>query len=374
MNTAVKNSMNAMFGAVKNAEPTEVAIALIDVVAQDRTEFEDDNNQLSDFASNVKAVGVLSPVLLRPRPAGRYELVAGERRLRAAKLAGLTVIPCKIKTLTDEEAADAQFFENTHRKNLTNIEEANKLQKMLDRLKGDRAALQAKVGKSPAWISQRLNLLTLSPQAQRLVDENISSDVTSINNIKQIEKHDPAAARALVDQAANAPAKTDLRKASEAAKKTAKVHSAPSKPGATPKTTGNAPSTATPRDRSQEAPGGVSVSSVFPAPPQKPHEKVITAFVDMAKKPGADVGKLAASVSAQDLALITKHGEVFFQKGKGAVELGQALIAGLTKNEFGKGPVELFNLMAFVQGQAGSTKFEAGEALASICSASTVTK
>ena len=223
-------SMTDMFKSVKQASPTEVLISLIDVTEQVREEFEDAENTLQELAETIKVQGVIQPIYLRTRPAGRYALVAGERRLRAAKLAGLEKIPCLIRTLTDDQAIDAQFMENIHRKNLTQMEEARQLKKMLNSLKGDREALAQKVKKKQPWITQRLNLLDLPPQAQRLVNEKITADVTAINKVRQVERLDPAAAKALVDQAAAAKPGAggkDLRGKADAAKKEAKVHSKP---------------------------------------------------------------------------------------------------------------------------------------------------
>ncbi|MDM0036731.1 ParB/RepB/Spo0J family partition protein [Variovorax sp. J22P271] len=365
-------SMNEMFASVKKAAPTEVDIDVIDVAPQVRKEFEDDNNKLSDMAETIKSHGVIQPVLLRVRPGGRYELVAGERRLRAAKLAGLTKIPCVIRTLTDEQAIEAQFIENIHRKNLTQLEEAGNLKKMLAGVNGDRAALAKKVQKSAAWIAQMLNLLDLSPQARRLIDEGISSDVTAINNVRQIEKTNPVQAKALVDQAAAKPGVTDLRKKTGEAKKENKVHTLPGKSPAPVKPSGPAPSTATPRDRSMEEPGTPSVmggGSIFPTAPMKPHEKAITALVDASKKSGAVAVTIVNSVAPSDLELVAKHGKTFFDRGQATEDLAPALIAGLARNEFGKGPVELFNLTAFLQGHGKAETFEVDKAIAKIISA-----
>jgi ParB family chromosome partitioning protein len=368
-------SMNEMFKSAKQAAPTEVLISLIDVTDQVREEFEDADNTLEELAETIKVQGVIQPIYLRTRPAGRYELVAGERRLRAAKIAGLEKIPCLIRTLTDDEAIDAQFIENIHRKNLTQMEEARQLKKMLNALKGDREALALKVKKKQPWITQRLNLLDLPPQAQRLVNEKITADVTAINSVRQLERTDPAAAKALVDDAKSAKPGAggkDLRAKADAAKKDAKAHtrqtSAPAagKAGAAG---GPKPSTATPRDRSMEEPDAPSVSgggSIFPVAPLKPYERSIATLVDFSHKPGADVGTILGAVPAADLELAVKHGATFFERGRKTDDLAQALITGIARNEFGKGPVELFNLVAFLQGQGTAEKFEVDQALAKI--------
>ena len=100
--------------------------------------------------------------------------------------------------MTDEEAEDAQLAENIHRKNLTQIEEAMKIQRDLDRLGSVEAVLE-KHHKSRPWLSKMLSLLNLPEQAKRLVIENVSADIEVINTVKTIEKLDPVKAKALVD-------------------------------------------------------------------------------------------------------------------------------------------------------------------------------
>ena len=376
MSTAAANnplmaSMNEMFRSVANAEPTEVDISLIDVKPQARKVFEDENNSLAGLAATFKKVGVLQPVVLRPRPGGRYELVAGERRLRAAKLAGLTKIPCRIRKQTDSDSALAQLIENIQRKNLEPIEEAEALKQALADHGGDRAALLAVLGKSDTWLTQRLNLLDLPPQTQRLVRDGLSSDVSTINSMRQLEKANPAAAKALVDEAAEKPGSTQLRAKTDAAKKEAKVHLSSKKASAPGKPAGPAPSTATPRDRSQEEPSTGTVSpggGIFPAAPMKPHEKAIVTLVDGVRKPGSDPAKLLASLDKGQLDLVEKHGQTYFDRGQKTEDLASALVSGLGKGEFGKGAVELFNLVVFLQGQAKASRFEIEKALAKLTS------
>ncbi|CAG0956342.1 partial Chromosome-partitioning protein Spo0J, partial [Gammaproteobacteria bacterium] len=177
-----------------NNEYALIDLDQIEVKEQIRESFEDEHNTLDDLADSIKARGILQPVLVRPSAHAGYELIAGERRYRAAILAGMTQIPAVIKEMTDEEAEDAQLAENIHRKNLTQIEEAKKIQKDLDRL-GSTEAVLAKHHKSKAWLSKTLSLLSLPGQAKRLVTEDISADIEVINAVKGIEKIDPEAAK-----------------------------------------------------------------------------------------------------------------------------------------------------------------------------------
>jgi ParB family transcriptional regulator, chromosome partitioning protein len=188
--------IDALF-AEPDAQYSLIPLDMIEVKIQIRMEFEDEENPLSDLANSIKVHGVLQPIVIRQSSTG-YILVAGERRYHASILAGLDSIPAIIRDMTDEEAEDAQLAENIHRKNLTQIEEALKIQRDLDRLGSVEAVLE-KHQKSRPWLSKMLSLLNLPEQAKRLVNENVSADVEIITAVKTIEKHNPEKAKALVD-------------------------------------------------------------------------------------------------------------------------------------------------------------------------------
>ena len=192
----LKDSVSAFFSE-DEAQQFPVSIELIDIHRQDRTELEDDENTLQELADSIKAVGVISPVFLR-KMGERFQLIAGERRVRASRMAGLASVPAMVRELSDEMAADIQTAENIQRKNLTNMELARRLQTDLDRL-GNVEAVMLKRNKSRSWISKILSLNNLPTQAQRLVSEGVTADLAIISDVRQIEARDPAAAKALVD-------------------------------------------------------------------------------------------------------------------------------------------------------------------------------
>jgi ParB family transcriptional regulator, chromosome partitioning protein len=191
-----------------------IPLDMIDVKKQVREVFEDEDNSLADLAENIKTNGVLQPILLRPTDDG-YELIAGERRLRAAKIAGLDVIPAYIREMSDDEAENAQFYENIHRKNLTQIEEAKKLQRDLDSLGGDKQAVCELHQKSYSWVSKRLSLLALEKPAVRLISEGISADIEAILMTNRVAKDDPEAANNLVDKLKKTGGKNAREEAAE---------------------------------------------------------------------------------------------------------------------------------------------------------------
>lgn len=191
----------------------------IKVSPQIREQMEDETSTLQEMGGSIKQHGILQTMLLRPISGPiPYELVAGGRRYASATLVGETEGPCLIKDMTDEEKDDIQLAENIQRKNLTQIEEAKKVQRDLDAANGDVEAVMAKHHKGRAWVSKMLGLLKLSDQARRLLSENISADLEVIGKVKAIEKVDPEAAKNLVDDLAATRGKADARKKADAVK------------------------------------------------------------------------------------------------------------------------------------------------------------
>jgi ParB family chromosome partitioning protein len=201
-NAFLSDGIDSLFGDTGNPNEYEIMVNVddIDVEIQIRDEFEDDENRLTELGHSLRK-RQLHAIVIRPNRDGRkkpYLLVAGERRHRAAILEGLPQLRARVMDMDDEEAEDMQHAENIHRKNLTQIEEAKKIQRDLDRL-GDVQTVLEKYHKSHAWLSKTLSLLNLPEQAKRLVIENVSADIEIINAVKTIEKLDPVKAKELVD-------------------------------------------------------------------------------------------------------------------------------------------------------------------------------
>ena len=214
---AFADSLEALAGGVDqilaNAGPQASSLPLdvIKVREQVRTLFEDEDSSLQELADSIQRLGVLQPVLVRPGEDGTYELIAGERRYRAAMLANMQEIPAIIRDIADDLIQDAQFAENVQRKNLTQIEIARKLQRDFESAGRDLGKLAEKHAKSKSWLSKMLGLLALPEQANRLVTEDISADVDVISTVKVIESRDAKAAKALVDDLKQTRGKADAR-------------------------------------------------------------------------------------------------------------------------------------------------------------------
>lgn len=141
---------------------------------QPRDQFED--AALQDLAQSMRQVGVLQPVLVRPADDGeRYELIAGERRFRAARMAGLDAIPAIVKETPDDELLTKALIENIHRTDLNPLEEAAAYQQLLDDFGMTHDALAQSLGRSRSTISNALRLLALPPALQQLVAQGALS-------------------------------------------------------------------------------------------------------------------------------------------------------------------------------------------------------
>jgi ParB family chromosome partitioning protein len=340
-------------GLTDDANDQMVKLDNIEVVAQVREEFEDDENDLAGLGKSLRKEQIQS-ILLRPNPAGSakpYRLVAGERRVRAARVEGLTELRARIKPMTDAEAEDAQFAENVHRKNLTQIEEAKRVQRDLDQL-GSVDAVLAKHNKSRAWLSKIIGLLHLPEQAKRLVKENISADVEVINTVKTIEKADPKKAKALVDELKNSRGKTNTRERVAAVKEEVK----PSKKDKAAKDTGG--TVATPRSRSQEEPGQTEIfagakkqgGSIEPA------EVLGRAYANIFEF-GSSPKTTLDVMRAEDRESVEAWLATFYETGKQAKDAGRAVIQGMRNGQFAADGAGAFALVAFLHGTDGHKKF-----------------
>jgi len=289
--------------------------------------------------------------------------VAGERRMRAARLEGLTQLRARVVEMDDQEAEDMQLAENIHRKNLTQIEEAKKIQRDLDQL-GDTDAVLEKHHKSRAWLSKMLALLTLPEQAKRLVTENVSADIEVINTVKTIEKVDPEAAKELVDDLKATRGKENARDKAQAVKEKVK----PSKKPKADKPAGSG-EVATPKDRSQEEPGEVKVFA--PAKPSGSANKTaspsggvplaVEAILNKAfgniTEFGAVPALIADTMTDSEKELVDDWLLSFYDAGQQTKDVGRAVMLGFRNGQFSTEGAGAFALAAFLYGADTDAKF-----------------
>jgi len=151
-----------------NHEKLQVPIADIQANRyQPRMEF--DEGALEELRESVREFGVLQPLLVRKLAKGGYELIAGERRLRAAKLAGLTEVPVDIREFNNEEIAQIALIENIQRENLNAMEEAKAYERLMKEFNLTQETVAKKVGRSRSHIANFLRLLNLAEQVQAYV-------------------------------------------------------------------------------------------------------------------------------------------------------------------------------------------------------------
>ena len=155
---------------------------------QPRTDF--DENALNELAESIKTQGVIQPVTVRKMGRDKYQLISGERRLRASKMAGLKTIPVFIRVANDEQMLEMALIENTHREGLNAIEIALSYQRLIEECNITQEQLSEKVGKDRSTVTNFLRLLKLPPEVQvALRDGFISmSQARAIININDKTK------------------------------------------------------------------------------------------------------------------------------------------------------------------------------------------
>ncbi len=131
-----------------------------------------DIESLNILADSIRQNGIIQPLLVRSMPDGTYQIVAGERRWRAAKMAGLTEVPVFIKELSDIQAQQIALIENLQRENLNPIEEANGYKELMDRFGMTQEDVARVVGKARSSVANSLRLLSLPPIIAEMVSNN----------------------------------------------------------------------------------------------------------------------------------------------------------------------------------------------------------
>jgi ParB family chromosome partitioning protein len=342
------SQLKALFKESDKEENTSIiwlSVSDVIVAKQIREQFEDEDSSLQELAESIKAHGLLQPILVRPGQFGHFELIAGERRLRAHKLAGILQIPAFVKTMSDEDAEDAQLAENIQRKNLTQIEEAKKIQADLNKLGSVQAVLK-KHNKSKSWYSKIMGLLELQEQAKRLITENISADTEIISQVKMIEKIDPEKAKDLVNVLKASHGK-NARNIVAAVKEEVK----PSDDKKLGKPLKDLSNIATKKDKSAQLPS--EVVSIFP--------ETIESSVSVPEQQLSKIffGEIEFEVLRdEEKEAIEAYLREFYDEGLIAESGKKNLLKKLRSGIFGVDGAKAFSLLAFVQGLEKSPSFD----------------
>ena len=167
--------LGALLGDELSAPPDaldQAVIPLTDIHSgryQPRLSFNEE--ALQKLAESIKAQGLMQPVILRPRPQGGYELVAGERRWRAAQLAGLSDVPAVVKQVSDQEASVMALVENLQREDLGPLEKAGAMQRLREKFGLTQEEIAQSLGKSRPAVANALRLLNLEQAVKDLLNE-----------------------------------------------------------------------------------------------------------------------------------------------------------------------------------------------------------
>ena len=161
-----------------------------------------DPGSLEELAASIKSQGVMQPVLVRPLSAGRYEIIAGERRWRAAQIAGLQEVPCLIREIPDEAALAMSLIENIQREDLNPLEEAAGIQRLVDEFSMTHQQAADAVGRSRPAASNLLRLLHLAQPVQELlmagdIDMGHARALLPLDGAHQIQVANQVAAKQL---------------------------------------------------------------------------------------------------------------------------------------------------------------------------------
>ncbi|MED1916504.1 nucleoid occlusion protein [Brevibacillus sp. DP1.3A] len=186
---AVKDSFSRIFGLTDKTDNEEIKqIPVEDIVPnpyQPRTVFDDE--KIDELCQTIRTHGLIQPIVVRVRD-GRYELIAGERRLRATRKLGMERIPAIVKEFNDSQTASIALIENLQREGLTAIEEAVAYQKLIDLHNLTQESLAQRLGKGQSTIANKLRLLHLPREIQ---DSLLSRQVTERHARALIPLKDP---------------------------------------------------------------------------------------------------------------------------------------------------------------------------------------
>lgn len=187
-----KNAMNPVSETEQKEQPATIGHIKISDIAtnpyQPRTEF--DQVALNELADSIRIQGLIQPITVRKADGGSFQLISGERRLRASKLAGLTEIPAYIRLANDQQMLEMALIENIQRENLNAIEVALSFQRMLEECNLKQEQLGERVGKNRSTVTNYLRLLKLPPAIQISIrDQKISmGHARALINVESVDK------------------------------------------------------------------------------------------------------------------------------------------------------------------------------------------
>ena len=161
-----------------------------------------DQEALNALAASIKAQGIMQPILVRPVGGGKHEIIAGERRWRAARIAGLSNVPVLVRDVPDQQALAVALIENIQREDLNALEEATGIERLINEFTLTHQAVADAIGKSRAAVTNLLRLLELAPPVKTLLGEGRiemghARALLALPPVRQVELANEAAAKGL---------------------------------------------------------------------------------------------------------------------------------------------------------------------------------
>jgi ParB family chromosome partitioning protein len=161
-----------------------------------------DQEALNALAASIKAQGIMQPILVRPVGGGNHEIIAGERRWRAARIAGLSSVPVLVRDVPDQQALAVALIENIQREDLNALEEATGIERLINEFALTHQAVADAIGKSRAAVTNLLRLLELAPPVKTLLGEGRiemghARALLTLPAVRQVELANEAAAKGL---------------------------------------------------------------------------------------------------------------------------------------------------------------------------------
>ena len=132
-----------------------------------------DETALKELCESIKIHGIIQPIVITEITPGRYMIIAGERRYRASKMAGLSVVPCVLKDYTERQVKEVSLIENLQRENLNPIEAARAVKQLMDEYNFSQEVVAERIGKSRPSVTNMLRLLTLTPEVRSFVEQGL---------------------------------------------------------------------------------------------------------------------------------------------------------------------------------------------------------
>ena len=368
MNSSGLNNIISIAGRSKATFST-IKAEDIRILPQQRNadEIENDEQTISELAESIEADGLLQPIVLVANDDDSWRLVCGERRVRACALIGYSPIESLCyESLTEEQIDRIQFAENIHRLNLSQINEAQILQKDIEKYGGIDKVCEIR-NKSVSWVSKRLSLLDLPKETTRLLTENITADIEVINTVRQIEKISPEKAAATVIELKENVGKKGVN-ARETAKKAKDTVKPPKKPKEKPV---NPENVAKPKDTSFMDAGEVLTIALDDETIREDEEQQNFEFNDEEPLPlaaldhlfnlvyesGSDPKNAFNALSVVQRDAVEEWLQNFYEAGISCENLANAVVQGFRSGKFANEGHAAFALVAFLNGGEDGMKF-----------------